>query len=271
VLWARSAPGPWTDGELAIFERQGFIVVDDLFDESEVAALTDALDRLVDDPEVRASERAVIEPESDEVRSVFEVHRLSDAFARLAATDRLADRARQILGSEVSVHQSRVNRKPAFRGRDFAWHSDFETWHLEDGMPAMRAVSASVTLTENTVLNGSLMLIPGSHRTFVGCPGETPEHHYRQSLRDQQIGVPADADLSALVAEHGIEVATGNPGSVLFFDCNLLHGSSSNITPFPRSNVFFVYNSVENAVVEPFGGLPPRPSFVAARHVESLT
>jgi hypothetical protein len=44
--------------------------------------------------------------------------------------------ARQLLGSDVYVHQSRVNFKPGFNGQDFYWHSDFETWHAEDGMPA---------------------------------------------------------------------------------------------------------------------------------------
>lgn len=30
-----------------------------------------------------------------------------------------------------------------------------------------------------------------------------------------------------------------------------MHGSSDNITPYPRSNLFIVYNSVQNALVRP--------------------
>jgi ectoine hydroxylase len=44
-----------------------------------------------------------------------------------------------------------------------------------------------------------------------------------------------------------------------------MHGSNSNITPFPRSNVFVVFNSVENTLGEPFGALSPRPTFIASR------
>lgn len=54
---------------------------------------------------------------------------------------------RQILGSEVYIHQSRVNYKPGYGGTGFYWHSDFETWHSEDGMPRMRALSVSIALT----------------------------------------------------------------------------------------------------------------------------
>src|SRR5690606_6141275 len=110
---------------------------------------------------------------------------------------------------DVYVHQSRINLKPAFRGRDFYWHSDFETWHIEDGMPRMRALSFSIQLTENRSDNGSLMIVPGSHRHFLGCVGRTPERHFEQSLRAQRYGVPDDDALTKLIAEHGITTVTG--------------------------------------------------------------
>src|SRR3546814_10756649 len=44
---------------------------------------------------------------------------------------------------------SRLNYKPGFKGKEFYWHSDFETWHVEDGMPQMRALSMSILLAEN--------------------------------------------------------------------------------------------------------------------------
>jgi ectoine hydroxylase len=44
-----------------------------------------------------------------------------------------------------------------------------------------------------------------------------------------------------------------------------MHGSNSNISPYPRSNLFFVYNSVENTLNSPKGGLTPRPEYIATR------
>jgi ectoine hydroxylase len=43
-----------------------------------------------------------------------------------------------------------------------------------------------------------------------------------------------------------------------------MHGSNSNITPLPRSNVFYVYNAVSNHLLAPFGGMARRPEFVAS-------
>ena len=120
-------------------------------------------------------------------------------------------------------------------------------------------------LAENTPHNGPLMLIPGSHRTFLTCVGETPEDHYRQSLKRQEYGVPDQDSLAELAHKHGIVAPTGKPGSVVIFDCNIMHGSNGNITPFPRANAFIVYNAVSNALEAPFGVEKPRPQFIAAR------
>ncbi|MGP4024991.1 ectoine hydroxylase [Actinomadura sp. 3N407] len=265
VVYGAPEDGPIDGATLDSFEANGFLSVDQLISPEEVEDYRAELRRLSSNPRVLADERTVTERGSDEVRSIFEIHKISEVFDRLVRDPRVVGRARQILGSEVYVHQSRVNYKPGFSGKDFYWHSDFETWHAEDGMPRMRAVSISIALTENFVHNGGLMIMPGSHKTFVACVGETPDDHYKESLRGQEIGTPDPNSLSILAEKHGIELFTGSAGSATMFDCNCMHGSNGNITPFPRSNVFIVFNSVENTCAEPFSAPAPRPEFIGAR------
>ncbi|WP_324785453.1 ectoine hydroxylase [Streptomyces sp. H51] len=266
VVWGSpDTPGPISTADLQEYERDGFLTVDRLIAPDEVEVCRRELERLVRDPAVRADERSVVEPRSKEIRSVFEVHRISEVFADLVRDERVVGRARQILGSDVYVHQSRINVKPGFGASGFYWHSDFETWHAEDGLPNMRTVSVSIALTENHDTNGGLMIMPGSHRTFLGCAGATPEDNYKKSLRMQDAGTPSDEALTAMASRYGIRLFTGQAGSATWFDCNCMHGSGDNITPFPRSNVFIVFNSVENAAVEPFAASVRRPEFIGAR------
>ncbi|MFF3056196.1 ectoine hydroxylase [Streptomyces sp. NPDC057909] len=266
VIWsAPGTPGPIAVKDLQGFERDGFLTVDELLTPDEVAVHHAELDRLITDPAVRAHERSIIEPKSQDVRSVFEVHRISDVFARLVNDERVVGRARQILGSDVYVHQSRINVKPGFGASGFYWHSDFETWHAEDGLPHMRAVSVSIALTENHDTNGGLMIMPGSHKSFLGCAGATPKDNYKQSLKMQDAGTPSDEALTKMADRHGIKLFTGRAGSATWFDCNCMHGSGDNITPYPRSNVFIVFNSVENTAEEPFAAPVRRPEFIGAR------
>ena len=109
------------------------------------------------------------------------------------------------------------------------------------------------------------MVVPGSHKTFVSCVGQTPDNHYKDSLRKQEYGVPDKESLTKLVNDGGIETPVGGAGSVLLFDCNIMHGSNSNITPYPRSNIFMVFNSTENKIGAPYSGQQPRPDFIASR------
>ncbi len=266
VLHGPSTEGPLDADALARFSRDGFFVAENLLSLREVEALTDALEAWRSESLGGADDGVIREQGSDEQRSLFALHQRKDALGEVMRHPLLVGAARQILGGDVYVHQSRLNLKPAFGGAGFSWHSDFETWHAEDGMPRMRALSASVLLTENHAWNGPLMLLPGSHRHFVTSPSTTPKDHYRASLVEQSIGTPSNDALRALFADAGrIELALGGPGTVVFFECNTMHASTANLSPLPRKNLFVCYNAVENALTAPFGASQPRPGFLASR------
>ncbi|MAM62497.1 ectoine hydroxylase [Maritimibacter sp. UBA3975] len=266
VLWSDwSEAAPISRDEADHYANNGYLVRHDMFSEDELDVLVDTAQRLRDtDPAQRPAD-FVTEPNSDDVRTVFRLDEHSPIFARLAADTRLAGVAEFLLNDRVYLHQSRLNYKPGFKGKEFYWHSDFETWHAEDGLPRMRAVSASVLLTDNSKLNGPLLLIPGSQNEFIACLGETPENNHESSLKAQEVGVPQPDTIRAFADTLGLDAAAGPTGTVVFFDCNTLHGSNGNITPDPRSNAFFVFNAITNRPVEPFAAPEPRPAWLANR------
>lgn len=265
VVYGRGEP-PVDTRLVEEYAHRGFIVLRSLFDEHEVEAMTAELDKVRYDKRLIGRPEAIPEKHGRSLRSLFRVHQLNELFARLSRDRRIVPLIEYLLGSEVYIHQSRLNFKPGFSGKDLYWHSDFETWHTEDGMPRMRALSVSIALTEAYEANGPMMFIPGSHLSYVACVGGTPREHYRYSLKEQEVGTPDRASLRHLVYEGGIEIPKGPPGTVILFDCNLMHGSNSNITPYPRGDVFFVYNSVENRMTAPYCGKAPRPDFIGARN-----
>lgn len=167
--------GPLSDEELNQFEKNGYLFLERVFNEDEVAIMKSELQRTMDENRHREADDVIKEPGSDEIRSVFDVHKDNGFFQALSKNARIVQAAQQILGSQVYITQSRINFKPGFKGKEFYWHSDFETWHVEDGMPNMRAVSCSIILTDNYEFNGPLMIIPGSQNWYVSCAGETPE------------------------------------------------------------------------------------------------
>lgn len=273
VVYCDHEPSPLgmlSEAQVREFDENGFLFFPSLLSAEDVQKYRAELERLRLSEAIKKREETILEPRDNQVRSVFAVHKLSPVLAELAADGRLLDVVTHLLGSRVYLHQTRINYKSGFVGKEFYWHSDFETWHMEDGMPRMRAISCSVALTENNEFNGPLMVIPGSHKTYLRCVGETPEENYKQSLRRQEVGTPDNDSLTKMVERGGIVAPKGPAGSVLFFDCNLMHGSNSNISPYPRSNVFMVYNSLENTLVKPFCGLAPRPEHIGHRDFKGL-
>jgi ectoine hydroxylase len=270
VVWGSATDGPLDAAAVAEYDRRGFHTAEALLAANDVGNLLEETSRL--GRELGDDERVVREQGSGDVRSVFDVHRLSDLVGSIVRRPEITGIARQLLGSDVYIHQSRLNVKPGFRGGPFYWHSDFETWHAEDGMPKPRALSISIALTENYGYNGGLMIMPGSHRTFVSCAGETPDDYYRESLVTHvpPTGSPDEDTLTRMAAEFGITTFLGSAGSATVFDSNCMHGSNGNITPFPRSNLFVVFNSVENTLVEPFGAPRPRPAHLGSRDFTPL-
>lgn len=207
---------------------------------------------------IPASALLSLEPNSaDSVRSALCVHETEPFRTACAALWPIAE---QLLGGPCYVHQSRINFKRAMSGTGWSWHSDFETWHAQDGMPRPMCVSAMVPLEPNTAENGPLRVIPFSHLIYWSAPrGE--EHSAEENFSDQKDGVPTDEDIRLLkfdlcVGERSI---LADPGDVFFFDSNLMHGSSKNESANSRTNFFVVFNRADNELVEPFSASAPRP------------
>src|SRR5699024_9409874 len=209
------------------YAEKGYLSFDELITQEELDLYRPELRRLSEDPDVKADERTVGEAKSDEVRSSFDIDRPNSVFRKLATDPRIVRRAEQ-LGSSVYIHQSRINYKPGFVGKDFSWHSDFETWHAEDGMPEPRAVSISISLTDNYSYNGPLMIMPGSHKQYISCVGGTPEDNYKKSLVMQGAGTPDPDTLREFADTYGIDVLEGPAGGAVMFDSNCMHASNGN-------------------------------------------
>src|SRR5690625_3621326 len=119
TVWGDAASGPMDAATVDGYNTRGYLQIESLITPDELASYRSELARLSSDAELKQDERVAVEEASGEVRSIFEVHRISGAFAELVRDPRIVDRARQILGSDVYIHQSRLNSKPGFTGSDF--------------------------------------------------------------------------------------------------------------------------------------------------------
>jgi len=246
------------------YRREGYLVIPCVFSEAEVDRLRDELPSLCrpDDPAL------ILEKNTGQVRTIFGSHKTNVVCEHLSRDPRLVEPAMHILDDEVYIHQFKINVKAANGGDIWQWHQDYIYWLNEDGMPAARALTAALWLDDITEFNGPMLLIPGSHRGGVMQvrARDTAPGWVSTVIADLKYAIEPQV-LKELVQEHGIVAPKGSRGSLLLFDCNLVHGSGVNISPFDRRIVFVTFNAGTNRLKD----VPdPRPHFMAERVFSSI-
>lgn len=123
----------------------------------------------------------------------------------------------------------------------------------------------AVLLERAVPANGALMVMPGTHRQMLQAYGDGGDgERYAKGALSRGPEIRTDL-LRDLADTHGIEHCRGEPGDVVLFDCNLIHGSHTNISPWGRSMFFAVYNAVSNTPApNPYGAETRRPEHIGS-------
>lgn len=204
------------------YDENGYLVVESLFSEEELAGVRERVDALVADPD-SAPEGVTVGREGDTkaetkgtgaVRGGAFLVRFVPFFQDFARTPKLLDVVRGLLGPRVKVFRDQMLLKPP-GGQAKPLHQDQSYFLVE---PEDDLVTAWIALDEATVDNGCMTYVPGSHRhgIFPITPDpERPVHHVPDT---------GDLDLPDAVA------CPVPPGSVIFHHGCSLHASAENRT-----------------------------------------
>lgn len=265
-----------TKEQLQSYEDDGLVLLPEYFSAADIGVLKDELSVLL----AEDTPRRVVE-KSGAVRSLYGSHLTNEVFGRLSKHSKIVEPAMQIVASPVYVYQFKINAKVAFSGDVWEWHQDYVFWLKEDGMPAARATNAVIFLDEVNEFNAPVFFIPGSHKEgIIDVAAHDEPHEENGRADDNGYDRPWISNLTAnlkyslsketvtkLVTKYGMVAPKGGQGSVLFFDSNLVHGSTNNISPFDRTIVLVTFNSIAN--------VPPltadsRPDFLASRNSAAI-
>ncbi len=229
-----------TETQVRQFEQEGYLFLPETFTAEEVAVLRAEAEVIY-----REHRPEVWREKSGAPRTAFAAHLYNEAFSLLGRHPRMIKPVEQLFGEQLYMHQYKINAKASFTGDVWQWHQDYGTWARDDGMPAPRAMNIAVFLDEVMPINGPLMLVPRSHTAGVLAAG------HDTSTTSYPLWTLSEGIVTKLVDQGGIVAPTGKAGGLLMFHGNLVHGSSGNITPYPRKIVYLTLNAVSNAIRKP--------------------
>lgn len=245
---------PLTDQQVREYRDRGWVVIPDVFSAEEVEVLGNAATDVLTRPGPEVGR------EDDGAPSIcWGMHLFDERLGTLTRHPAIVNPAKQLLGNDIFVHQSRINMKQT-NGSIVAWHQDFGTYHRVDGVPEPRGIMIAVFIDDVTNANAPLLAIPGSHgEGLVSTAQIDPSSADHDTVSKYRYDITEDT-MGRLVEEHGLGVITATAGSVLLMDMTVVHGSSINITPLRRLLLYINVCPVDNR-----GESYERPEYYAAR------
>jgi phytanoyl-CoA hydroxylase len=247
---------------LADWERDGFCLLRDFADPDVLGSM---LARVIETVRAKASgadiapcyvvaESATMaratSPE-EAVSKLFRVHREVAVFRDFCSDDAVLDIVESVLGSELDCFLSQfIFKHPGALGQP--WHQDAFYFPFDRGPQ----VGLWLAVTEATLENGPLWVVPGSHRDPVH--DVVPDRREHANISYVEI-VDRDTSSAQPVLMH--------PGDLLVFHSHLMHKSTDNQSGAMRAAMVFHYG--ETGTVdrshERFGFTPPNIDWMTVR------
>jgi ectoine hydroxylase len=219
------------DAQAARFHEDGYFIARQLFDADEIGLLHDIARADLQLAREAASRR---DGGGGEIKLTVQNTLGDDIYAAFARCRRVVDTMEQLLGGEVYHYHHKMILKEPFVGGAWEWHQDYGYWY-DNGCLFPDLASCLIAVDGATRRNGCLQALKGSHRM-----GRV--NHVR-------IGDQTGADperVAAALQRLELEYCELEPGSAIFFHCNLLHRSDRNDSPDPRWAFIGCYNTARN-------------------------
>ncbi len=222
---------------IARYHRDGYIVVENLLDESTRQRMKAVLAGLVEGARKVDNHNDVYDlepthsPEEPRVRRIKKPHVIDPVFAEFIRSPKLLSVLSALLGpSGVRLHGSKLNLKAPEFGSPVEWHQDWAFYpHTNDDV-----LATGVMLDDMQLINGPLMVIPGSHK------GPTYDHHDGDGYFCGAMAPDRDGiDFSKAVP------ITGPAGSVSFHHVRLIHGSAQNRSKVSRNLLLYEFSAAD--------------------------
>ena len=254
----REEARPLTAGEVARWEDDGYLLLEDQIPLEEIE-LTRRI--LRHDRDFLEAEIDQIDDEGRRARQSWRLWELpeGDVYAAFARHPAIVRRLEQLMGERVFHYHHKMILKEKGTAGSWLFHQVYVRstfcpppprahaaaplqgyWHSQFARPLL--ASCMIALRPTSRANGALEVLRGSHKA-----GRL--EHGQVGQRLDQVG--AETRRVELLAEHcPLTPMEMEPGSLLFFHCNLLHSSGPNRSDQPGTRLICCYATVDNPPFE---------------------
>ena len=237
----------FSHSEVSSFSQDGYIIQRNLIPKPYVQQILEIARRDAGmhygDIEYEADLQYPGAPSSIDAEGGRTIRRLRQAFSRdpvfskLVKESFLLNRLRQLVGPRVVMplahHNCITTKHPEFSS-DTGWHQDTRYWSF----PNSELVNIWMALGDETLSNGCLRLLPGSHRT-----------DFSASQLDAELFLRSDVEENMNILDSAV-TAELKAGDVLFFHAKCFHSATRNYSEQTKYSAVFTFRSLDNQPLE---------------------
>lgn len=225
------------DSQRRAYFEHGYLHLESFLSEDVLSRLRAAYGELIEryrEQTVSGDDVLVEKDHKPESPRLKRINRTTDQHQTLwayAANSVLTELVSDLVGPAVRFRESYLNCKSPHGGDAIDWHQDFPFFPHTN-----KALLTTLTFLENVSEDmGPIMLYPGSHKGVL-------YDHYNAD--GSWAGKVADDDLAKLDENQAVSLC-GPAGTVVVFDCCMIHGSKPNSSVHSRPLLLNGYSAAD--------------------------
>ena len=241
-----------SDEQKRAFHEQGYVVLDDVVTEAELATIEPLYDQFIRG-EVPDMGRDFCDMSGPYTRAFEDFHLVNAVLPREYRPDlkgnvyeqRAESIARQLLGDTATLDYDQfLAKRPRKGGAQFAWHQDLGYWPATPSETL--TATCSLALDDADDENGCLQVVPGSHRE----PKLRPHRPLLRSTSDGEDREEGHTLSIEILPDDKIVSLPVKRGSISVHDERIVHGSPGNNSDRWRRTYIVAYRHRDTVAYE---------------------
>lgn len=223
-----------TDEQVKQFKTQGYLAVPHFFDKREVTAMRLELDRLVRDGLLRNVATDGDGKTTSKAKANLQICPIcyqSRFFRAVPFAPKAIKAISRLIGDPFMQQLDQIFLKPARAGAPTNWHQDNSYFQISD---PLRGTAMWIALHDANKANGTLKVIPGSHKEVMEHRRDPDSDHHIRCYPDESKAVTCELEA----------------GGVLFFCYGTCHATGPNTTDKERAGLALHFLHVDYAQPE---------------------
>ena len=212
-----------TSEQITHFQENGYVALEKLFDKQEIQAMLVELERFKQaglGRNVATDGDGQTHSQSQINYQVIPLNDKSTLFRALPFSPKVVECVQALIGEPIVRHLDQIFLKPGQTGAGTDWHQDNAYFQCPD---PTKGTAMWVALHDAHIQNGTLHVIPQSHRESFA--------HDRDLTSDHHIHIQVDEDRAV-----PIELPAGG---VVFFNYGTAHATKRNNTDHERAGLAY--------------------------------